>query len=151
MSDPAVVPLLEGLSSEYHERYGADDELSSTKPDEFDPPSGLFVVLLDRDAASPHQGPLTVAGGGFRRHREDACEVKRMWTHPAYRRRGLAARVLAVLEREAAAVGYRRLVLETGPRQPEAARLYTGLGYTPIPVYGRYPEALAFETRLAAP
>lgn len=141
MSDPAVVPLLEGLRVEYHERYGSNDELSSTKPDEFDPPAGLFVVLLD--------GNVTAAGGGFRRHSEGVCEVKRMWTDPSCRRRGLAARVLASLETEAAAAGYRRLVLETGPRQPEAAALYTRLGYSPIPIYGRYPHALAFERELA--
>lgn len=140
LSDPSVVPLLEGLAHEYHERYGGNDELLSTKPDQFDPPTGLFVVLLD--------GAVTTAGGGFRRHAEGACEVKRMWTNPAYRRRGLAARVLSVLEQEAAAAGYQRLVLETGPRQPEAAALYSGLGYTPIPTYGPYPHALAFETQL---
>lgn len=141
MSDPSVVPLLEDLADEYHRRYGSNDELSSTKPDEFDPPTGLFMVLLD-DAT-------TVAGGGFRRHAPGECEVKRMWTNPSYRRRGLAVRVLAALEEGAAAAGYRRLVLETGPLQPEAAALYTGRGYTRIEVYGRYPQALAFRTDLA--
>lgn len=140
LTDPSVLPLLEGLTQEYHDRYGANSEMLSTEPEEFDPPSGLFVVLVD--------GDVTVAGGGFRRHDDAACEVKRMWTNPAYRRRGLAARVLAALEREAAGAGYRRLVLETGPRQPEAAALYARLGYTPIPVYGHYEQAVAFETHL---
>ena len=45
-------------------------------------------------------------------------------------------------------VGYSRLILETGPEQPEAASLYIKLGYQRIPVYGRYPEALAFATEL---
>lgn len=140
LDDPAVGPLLDDLSREYHERYGPGDEMLNTKPDEFEPPSGLFVVILD--------GEVTVAGGGFRRHAEGVCEVKRMWTHPDYRRRGLAVRVLAALEQEAAAAGYVRLVLETGPAQPEAAALYTRLGYTSIPMYGPYSHALAFERLL---
>lgn len=71
-----------------------------------------------------------------------------MWTSPLYRRQGLAARVLDFLEVEAAAAGYRRLVLETGPEQPEAAAMYERRGYGRIPVFGPYPQALAFETRL---
>ena len=51
--------------------------------DELDPPSGLFLVLLD--------GPVTEAGGAFRAYAEGVCEVKRRWTDAAYRRRGLAA------------------------------------------------------------
>lgn len=140
LNDPAALPLLDGLAQEYLERYGPGDEMLSTKADEFEPPAGLFVVVL--------YGPVTVAGGGFRRHAEEVCEVKRMWTHPAYRRRGLAQRVLAALEEEALACGYRRLVLETGPSQPEAAALYARRGYTPIPVYGPYPHAVAFERML---
>lgn len=47
------------------------------------------------------------------------------------RRRGLARRVLAELERLAAARGYRSVYLTTGPRQPEAKHLYLNSGYTP--------------------
>jgi hypothetical protein len=52
----------------------------------------------------------------------------------AFRRRGLASRVLARLE--------------TGPLQPEAAALYGVRGYERIPVFGPYPDALAFEKPL---
>lgn len=45
--------------------------------------------------------------------------------------------------------GASRLILQSGDRQPEAARLYTGLGFTPIPVYAPYaelmPQSLCFE------
>jgi GNAT superfamily N-acetyltransferase len=140
LSDPAVAPLLAALEREYRDRYGDNDEMRHAEEDQFDPPSGLFVVLLD--------GAVTAAGGGFRRHGARVCEVKRMWTAPAYRRMGLAARILAALEEAAASAGYRRLVLETGPRQPEAAALYGRRGYTRVPVYGPYPQALAFATDL---
>jgi polar amino acid transport system permease protein len=40
--------------------------------------------------------------------------------------------VVVELEREAAAAGYERAYLTTGPRQPEAKALYLALGYTAL-------------------
>jgi putative acetyltransferase len=37
---------------------------------------------------------------------------------------------------EARAIGYARVVLETGDRQPEAIALYRRAGFEPIPRYG---------------
>lgn len=136
LSDAEVAPLLDGLAREYDTRYGENVEMARASEDEFEPPSGLFLVLLDAAA--------TVAGGGFRRHDTTTCEVKRMWTHPRYRRRGLATRVLEALEDAASQAGYARLVLETGPLQPEAEAMYAERGYDRIGVYGHYPEARAF-------
>ena len=136
LSDSEVEPLLAGLAQEYDARYGENVEMSGASQDEFEPPSGLFVVLMD--------GAVTAAGGGFRRHDTTTCEVKRMWTHPDYRRRGLAARILRALEDAAREAGYSRLILETGPRQPEAEALYASRGYVRIECYGHYAEARAF-------
>ncbi|MEU4762123.1 GNAT family N-acetyltransferase [Actinosynnema sp. NPDC023794] len=73
-------------------------------------------------------------GGGRCVHapRPAHAELKRIWTHSRHRRRGLARRVLAELEREAVRFGYARLYLTTGPRQPEARALYLATGYTPL-------------------
>ncbi|HEV3264335.1 MAG TPA: GNAT family N-acetyltransferase [Acidimicrobiales bacterium] len=141
LSDPIVAPLLAGLAAEYERRYGPVDEMSLAHPDEFDPPTGAFVVLID--------GDQTVAGGGIRRLEHDTCEVKRMWTSPEYRRRGLATTVLAALEDAARQLGYTRVQLETGPSQPEAIAMYGHLGYRMIPPFGPYSEAVAFERDLA--
>ena len=140
LSDGAVVPLLAGLTDEYRTRYGENSEMSRAAENEFDPPFGLFIVLVD--------GPVTAAGGGFRQYDTDTCEVKRMWTNPDYRRRGLAVRVLSALEDAALEAGYARLILETGPRQPEAEALYAGRRYSRIEFYGHYPEARAFSVEL---
>jgi GNAT superfamily N-acetyltransferase len=140
LSDGAVEPLLAGLTDEYHTRYGENSEMSRAAEDEFDPPSGLFIVLID--------GPVTAAGGGFRRYDTNTCEVKRMWTNPDYRRQGLAVRVLSALQEAALEVGYARLILETGPRQPEAEALYAARGYSRIEFYGHYPDARAFSIEL---
>ena len=117
--------------------------MTRANEDEFDPPDGLFIVLMD--------GPITAAGGGFRRYNQSTCEVKRMWTSPQYRRHGLATWVLRYLEGAARETGYAHMVLETGPRQPEAETLYAGRGYSRIEVYGHYPYAKAFRLDLSAP
>jgi GNAT superfamily N-acetyltransferase len=142
LSDSVVEPLLLGLADEYDTRYGENTEMTRASEDEFDPPTGLFIVLMD--------GPTTAAGGGFRRHDENTCEVKRMWTNPHYRRRGLATGVLRTLEADAWEAGYTHLVLETGPRQPEAEALYARRGYTRIDAYGHYAEARAFGLDLSS-
>ncbi len=142
LSDPEAEPLLVGLTGEYDSRYGENVEMTRTHEGEFDPPDGLFVVLM--------VGQLTASGGGFRRHDHDTCEVKRMWTSPHYRRRRLATFVLGALEDAARQAGYARLILETGSRQPEAAALYARRGYRRIGFYGHYPDAIAFSVDLSA-
>ena len=67
-----------------------------------------------------------------------AVEVKRMYTRPEHRGKGLASMVLTELEKWAAEMFYKKCVLETGKRQPEAIALYTKNGYISIPNYGQY-------------
>jgi polar amino acid transport system permease protein len=127
VSDPRVRPLLDELRTEYSARYGGDaaEELGRYPDEEFTPAhGGLLILLLDDGEA--------VAGGAFRRRDDRTAELKRIWTHSAHRRRGLARRVVAELEREARRAGYRRVFLTTGPRQPEARGLYLSTGYTPL-------------------
>jgi GNAT superfamily N-acetyltransferase len=128
--DPLAAPLFAELTAEYDTRYGdlfggAARELTRYPAEEFVPPHGELVLLLE--------GGAPVAGGAFRRHTDPGtAEVKRMWTATAHRRRGLARRVLAELEERAAARGYTRMYLTTGPRQPEAKALYLAAGWTPL-------------------
>ncbi|MFD9126199.1 GNAT family N-acetyltransferase [Kitasatospora sp. NPDC059571] len=127
LDDPLAGPLVRELTHEYVSRYGpgGHQEMARYAPEEFAPPGGLLLLLLEQGAP--------VAGGAYRRHDDPGtAEVKRMWTHSAHRRRGLARRVLAALEAAAAAEGYRRVFLTTGSRQPEARQLYLAAGYTPL-------------------
>ena len=132
LDDPEVAPLLASMADEYLTRYGANDEMTRAVAPEFEPPSGCFLVLRDDQ--------VTVAGGGFRRIDDQTCEIKRMWTHSSYRRQGLAERLFGSLADRARQAGYWRLVLETGPRQPEAASLYTKLGLQRIPTSTSIPR-----------
>lgn len=129
-ADPLAAPLFAELAVEYDGRYGdlfggASEELTRYPAEVFLPPVGVFLLLLDDGVA--------VAGGAFMPHHDPGtAEVKRMWTAASHRRRGLARRVLALLEERAAEQGYTRMYLTTGPRQPEARDLYLAAGWTPL-------------------
>lgn len=150
MDDPRVRPLLDELAVEYDTRYGdlfgpgsAAEELNRYPAHEFVAPHGALLILQENGRS--------VAGGAFRRHGTDTAEFKRIWTHSAHRRRGLARRVLAELESTAAARGYSRVFLTTGPRQPEAKHLYLTTGYQPQFDIAADPEtvkSLAFTKEL---
>ena len=128
--DALAAPLFAELAVEYATRYGGlfgdtSQEFARYPAEEFLPPDGELVLLLEDG--------VPVAGGAFRRHRDPGtAEVKRMWTSAAHRRRGLARRVLAELQQRAAARGYTRMYLTTGPLQPEAKALYLAAGWTPL-------------------
>ncbi|TSD60089.1 GNAT family N-acetyltransferase [Variovorax sp. KBS0712] len=149
--DPLARPLIEGLTFEYDSRYGdvlrepgAPREIDRYAPEVFAPPHGNFVLLL-RDG-------VAIGGGAFMRHDERTAELKRVWTHGALRRQGLASRVLAELEAQVLRQGYERIYLTTGFRQPEAVGLYRSHGYTALFTDDADPETprkLPFEKHLA--
>jgi GNAT superfamily N-acetyltransferase len=151
MHDPRVRPLLDELAVEYDTRYGdlfgrgaAAEELNRYPAEEFEAPGGALLIIQENGES--------VAGGAYRRYDAETAEFKRIWTHSAHRRRGLARRVLAELERLAADRGYSSVYLTTGPRQPEAKHLYLNTGYTAQFDLAADPEtigALAFTKNLA--
>jgi GNAT superfamily N-acetyltransferase len=136
--DADVARMVAEVQVEYVTRYGSEDA-AAVDPAEFDPPTGLFLVgLLDG---------VPVATGGWRRLSADEAEIKRMYVAAGARRRGLARRMLTELERTAGAAGITRLLLNTGPEQPEAVALYVQAGYTAVPGFGHYachPRALFY-------
>lgn len=145
--DPAAEPVLAGLADEYDRRYGRADRvlaLADARAEDFAPPRGAFVVLVDDDGR-------TVAGGGLRPLSDDTAELKRMWTAPEHRRRGHARTLVQALEAVARDRGYTRVRLETGPAQPEALALYRQLGFTEVDKYGVHEEAFGFERSLTTP
>jgi GNAT superfamily N-acetyltransferase len=146
-ADAEVVRLVAEVQEEYVRMYGGPDA-AAVDPADFSPPTGLFLVgLLDG---------VAVASGGWRRIDEpgfgEAAEIKRMYVAADVRRRGFARRILVELERTAAAAGVDRLILNTGPVQPEAVALYESAGYTPIAAFGHYAchaDALFYGKRLS--
>jgi putative acetyltransferase len=99
----------------------------------FEPHVRFFIARLD-DAA--------VACGGVALF-NDYAEVKRMYTRPSARGRGVAKAVLRRLEDEARASGKTMLRLETGHYQPEAVGLYRSAGFTSCGAFGHYAQMSA--------
>ncbi|GAB3361444.1 GNAT family N-acetyltransferase [Modestobacter lapidis] len=134
--DPVAGELVERVQQEYVVRYGGRDG-AVVDPAEFSPPQGLFLVA--------EVDGVPAGCGGWRVHTPGVVELKRMYVEPAFRRHGIARRLLSALERTAAAAGHGHLVLNSGDRQPEALALYARAGYTPVPGYGIYagsPDAV---------
>lgn len=113
------------------------------------PAAAGSVYLLLRDAAG-----RAVASGALRPFDATTAEVRRMFVAGGQRRRGLARAILSALETHARALGYRRLVLETGCRQVAAIALYASAGFTRIAAFGPYaddPTSVCFEKPMTTP
>lgn len=89
--------------------------------------------------------------GAIKEYDKDTMEVKRMYTSPASRKKGIATRILSELENWACELSYSKCILETGKRQTEAIGLYKKNRYTLIPNYGQYigvENSLCFEKNI---
>ena len=126
--------LLAELDGEEHAFYNSLNKIDKIKN---------AIVVYDNDKP--------IACGAIREFSPSAMEVKRMYTVPGYRGKGIATQVLNELEKWAAQLSYEKCVLETGIRQPDAIQLYTRQGYDRIPNYGKYvniENSVCFEKQL---
>lgn len=92
-----------------------------------------------------------VCCGAIKEFSPKVMEVKRMYTLPQSRGKGMATRLLSELEKWAAEMSYEMCILETGKAQPEAIALYAKSGYTITPNYGQYAgieNSVCFEKRI---
>jgi putative acetyltransferase len=95
------------------------------------PDTTVFVARIAAQA---------VGMGALRRHGA-VGEVKRMYTRPFWRGRGIGGRILAQIEFFARREGLGRLVLETGDRHPAAWRVYERAGFRRCPPVLDYPAS----------
>ena len=96
----------------------------------FEPHVRFFMARLDGAA---------IACGGVALF-DGYAEVKRMYTRPAVRGRGVARAVLRRLEEEARSAGKTMLRLETGQHQTEAVGLYRRAGFVSCGPFGHYAQ-----------
>ncbi len=107
-----------------------DAELASL-PGEYVPPGGrLLLVCVDGD----------VAGCGAFRNLPDvdypnACEMKRLYVRPAFRRFGLGRLLAQALMDDARSAGYSAVLLDTLDDMEAARSLYASLGFQGVPPY----------------
>jgi putative acetyltransferase len=111
-----------GAAYEAHQRHGLRIEQL------FEPNVRFFVARLDG---------LAVGCGGVAIF-DNYAEVKRMYTRPTARGRGVARAIVGRIENEARAAGKFVLRLETGIRQQEAIGLYERMGFRLRGPFGPY-------------
>ncbi len=116
-----------GAVYEPHQQHGLSIEQL------FEPHVRFFLAALD--------GVIVSCGGVALFN--DYAEVKRMYTRPAARGRGVATALLRRIEDEIRAAGIRVLRLETGHYQPEAIGLYESAGFRPCGPFGPYAQMSA--------
>ena len=87
-----------------------------------------------------YENDKPISCGAIREYSPAIMEVKRMYTIPASRGKGIATKILNELEKWTSELSYQKCILETGLRQPDAIRLYEKNGYRRIANYGKYAE-----------
>lgn len=87
-----------------------------------------------------YDGQTPVGCGAIKAYDNEAMEVKRMFVFPEQRGKGIATKVLTELEIWTAELSFKKCVLETGLKQPEAIGLYKKNNYQQIPNYGQYAD-----------
>lgn len=145
----AAAALVAELLAEINERYA--HEIEAMTPEELAAEDAEYLAEVTPDMVSRPRGVFLVAwidgepaGCGALKPVPDLAttgEVKRMYTAPAARRRGVSRAILERLEEVAAELGYEHLQLETGTEQPEALALYVSHGWHRITPYGRYKDS----------
>lgn len=140
---PDVITLIAELDAYQDALYPPESrhalDLASLKRDD-------VCFFVARDAAGAAVGCCAVV------LRDDHGEIKRLYVGQAYRGQGVAAALLRAAEAASAAAGRRHLMLETGPYQPEALRLYEAFGYArrgPFHGYRDDPLSVFMEKLLA--
>lgn len=109
---------------------GFEAELAGL-PGAYAPPSGLMLLaLVDGE----------VAGCGAFRNLPDvdypnACEMKRLYVRPAFRRFGLGRLIAQALMDRAAQAGYSSMLLDTLDEMEAARGLYESLGFEEVPPF----------------
>lgn len=136
------VELVKCLDAELAERDGNDHAFYA----QFNKIDKIRYAIIAYENGAP------VSCGAIKEFNPTTMEVKRMYTLPGSRGKGIASKVLTELEAWAAELGYRKCILETGKKQPEAIRLYQKSGYKIIPNYGQYANvenSVCFEKETA--
>ncbi len=142
-NDGELIDLARGIFREYADSLGIDlafqdfDAELAGLPGPYAPPDGhLMLAFVDGE----------LAGCGAFRGLSDvdypnACEMKRLYVRPAFRRFGLGRLLAQALLDEARRAGYSATLLDTLDDMEAARSLYASLGFEEIPPYYFSPIA----------
>jgi putative acetyltransferase len=130
--DAPDVGALIGALNDYLLSLYAPEHCHLLTAEELTAPDVAFFVV--------REGGRAVGCGALRRIGGGRGEVKRMYTVPEARGRGLGRLVLEAIEAEARRVGLSEMVLETGGEQPAALGLYASAGFMKCGPYLDYVD-----------
>ena len=93
---------------------------------------------LLKNAVICYENNVAVGIGAYKEFEPNVAEIKRMYTLPECRGKGIAKAILTELEAWAREENYTTSILETGYLQVDAIGLYQKLGYEIIENFGQY-------------
>ena len=135
------IELVKQLDADLAERDGKDHSFYAQ----------FNIIDKIKYAVIAYENGKPIACGALKAYSPGSMEIKRMYTLPDSRGKGVAGNVLGELEIWATELHCEKCILETGKRQPEAIALYQKNGYSIIPNYGQYEgieNSLCFEKGL---
>lgn len=152
---PELVDAARGIFREYAASLSVDlcfqnfDAELDALPGEYAEPDGVLLLAYVDDQ---------LAGCGAMRPLRDvdhanACEMKRLYVRPAFRRFGLGRLLAQTLMDEARRGGYSVILLDTLDDMEAARELYASLGFVEVPpyYYNPVPGAHYLRADLEAP
>jgi putative acetyltransferase len=148
---PALVDAAREILREYASSLGIDlcfqnfDAELADLPGDYAAPAG-HLLLAHVDGALAGCGafrPLTDVDHA------NACEMKRLYVRPAFRRFGLGRVLAQALMDEARRAGYAVMLLDTLDDMEAARELYASLGFEPVAPYYFNPIAGAHYLKAA--
>jgi ribosomal protein S18 acetylase RimI-like enzyme len=134
---PALIEATRDIFREYAAALGVDlcfqhfDQELRDLPGDYAAPAGvLLLAQIDGQiAACGAMRPLPGADPA------NACEMKRLYVRPAFRRLGLGRELARALMDRAAEAGYTTMLLDTLDDMEAARGLYETLGFIQVPPY----------------
>jgi putative acetyltransferase len=126
--------LIAKLDDDLYQRYPADQvhvvDFMDPNIDEI-----VFVVA--------YLNETPVGCGAIRPIDAETTELKRFYVEIAFRKQGIAKRMLDFLEGQAQALRFKVIKLETGTEQPEAVNFYEKHGFSAIDKFGEYVDCVS--------
>jgi putative acetyltransferase len=89
-----------------------------------------------------YENGIASSCGAIKAYDPEAMEVKRMFTLPEMRGKGMASKVLIALGNWAKELGAKRCILETLKSNRTANKVYFKSGYSVIPNYPPYQDEI---------
>lgn len=134
---PAELDAARGILREYALALGIDlcfqnfDQELADLPGDYAPPHGVLLLAW--------VGGELAGCGAFRPLPDadvaNACEMKRLYVRPGFRRFGLGRQLAEALMDQATQAGYSAMLLDTLDDMEAARELYASLGFEEVPPY----------------